>query len=316
LEKILSELYWLCPGVEEYYTACHSTTLGPKDMLLMSFLQFRKKKKNRLNTKLIYTIIFHIHMKNKILKLISEIEELIATKPKTDEIKATTNINSRSVIDKYNFKSLKDSNYQRILSSKIEFLKEYVYKAGNDYSNNKSKEKHLVELFVAANNLKTDEIKVLKDNLSKIKFLVSELRLTPITPEGELKFNIPTKIPQDIKEEVMLDINELRNAFNSNCYRASIILCARVLETCLHRKYFEVTGNDLLEKAPGIGLGNLIGKMRDKGITLDPGLMQQVHLLNNIRIYSVHKKKEMFLPSKQQTYATILYTTDIVGRLF
>ena len=74
--------------------------------------------------------------------------------------------------------------------------------------------------------------------------------------------------------------------------------------------------NDLLEKAPGIGLRNLIGKMRDKGITLDPGLMQQVHLLNNIRIYSVHKKKEMFLPSKQQTYATILYTTDIVGRLF
>ena len=70
------------------------------------------------------------------------------------------------------------------------------------------------------------------------------------------------------------------------------------------------------EKNPGIGLGKLIAKMQEKGIQLDPGLTQQIHLINNIRIFSVHKKKELFTPSKQQTYAIIHFTLDIVNKLF
>ena len=89
-----------------------------------------------------------------------------------------------------------------------------------------------------------------------------------------------------------------------------------MLEIALHRKYYELTKNDLLEKSPGIGLGNIIAKLKEKNITLDPALTNQIHLINQIRIFSVRKKKEAFYPSKQQTQATILYTLDILEKLF
>ena len=72
----------------------------------------------------------------------------------------------------------------------------------------------------------------------------------------------------------------------------------------------------ILEKNPGIGLGTLVAKLRDKNVQLDPGISQQIHLVNQIRVFSVHKKKEEFNPSKEQAHAMVLYTTDIISKLF
>jgi hypothetical protein len=130
---------------------------------------------------------------------------------------------------------------------------------------------------------------------------------------GKISIN---KIPAEIKEEVRADLDEMKRCFESKCYRSCIILCGRVIEVCLHAKYFKKTGFDILEKNPGIGLGKLIAKMQEKGIRLDPGLTQQIHLVNNVRIFSVHKKQRTFYPSKEQTEAVILYTIDIVNHLF
>lgn len=129
-------------------------------------------------------------------------------------------------------------------------------------------------------------------------------------------FELPEDLHVDIRGEVQADADEVNKCFNAKCYRSSVILCGRILETALHRKYFDVSGTDLLEKSPGIGLGNLIGKISDKGVSLDPGLGNQIHLINQVRIHSVHKKQETFMPSADQTKAIILYTFDIVGRLF
>lgn len=123
-------------------------------------------------------------------------------------------------------------------------------------------------------------------------------------------------IHPNIKDELNADLEEMHRCFNAGCYRSAIIICGRILETALHRKYFEVTGNDLLEKAPGIGLGNLIAKLADKKVDLDPALGNQIHLINQVRIHSVHKKQKAFTPNKTQTRAIILYTTDIINKLF
>jgi hypothetical protein len=125
-----------------------------------------------------------------------------------------------------------------------------------------------------------------------------------------------SRIPSEIRDELRADYEELQRCSSAACYRSAIILCARMMETALHRKYFDVTGKDLLEKAPGIGLGNLIAKLSDHNVKLDPGLTNQIHLVNQVRIYSVHKKKVPFLPSESQTKAIILYTEDILARLF
>ncbi len=136
-------------------------------------------------------------------------------------------------------------------------------------------------------------------------------------PKKELEkiFSI-TNVPEDISSDIKADIEELNKCFNNGCYRSSIILCGRLLETALHRKYYSTTKNDLLEKSPGIGLGNIIAKLKEKNVSLDPALTNQIHLINQVRVFSVHKKKEAFYPTKQQTHATILYTIDILEKLF
>ena len=128
-------------------------------------------------------------------------------------------------------------------------------------------------------------------------------------------FTLP-ELPDEIQENVQADVDELHKCFDAGCYRSAIILCGRIIETALHRKYFEVTGNDALEKEPGIGLGKLIARMNEKSVKLDPGLPQQIHFINQVRIFSVHTKQEAFNPSKNQAQATVLYTMDVLGKLF
>ncbi|RMD57448.1 DUF4145 domain-containing protein [Candidatus Woesearchaeota archaeon] len=151
------------------------------------------------------------------------------------------------------------------------------------------------------------EIPGILDQLAQIAALdISKKRLS---------FSLP-RLPSDIEDEVRADVCEVEKCFSAGCYRSAIILCGRLLETALHRKYFDVTGQDLLEKAPGMGLGNLIARLSAKGIALDPGLSNQIHLINQTRIHSVHKKKALFTPSRAQTQAIILYTMDVIEKLF
>ncbi len=135
------------------------------------------------------------------------------------------------------------------------------------------------------------------------------------TVEDEIKLNLP-ELPADIKDEAEADIKEMKRCYAAKCYRSAVVLCGRLIETALHRKYYDATGNDILEKSPGIGLGNLIAKLNEKGVQLDPGVAQQVHLINQVRIFSVHKKQRAFYPSKAQANAIILFTLDTLEKLF
>lgn len=132
-------------------------------------------------------------------------------------------------------------------------------------------------------------------------------------PKSE--FTLPL-VPREIYAEVKASFDELLKCYEHNCYRSAIILCGRILEISLHRKFFEITNQDLLEKSPDIGLGNLVLRFKEKGIPLDPGLSNQIHLINQLRIASVHKKKQVFNPTKNQTHAAILYTIDTLKKLF
>ena len=138
--------------------------------------------------------------------------------------------------------------------------------------------------------------------------------LREIEPEQK-KVVIP-RLPAEIREEVTADIKELQKCFDNSLLRSAIILCGRILETALHRKYFELSGRDLLETSPGIGLGNLIGKLKELNYEFDPGISEQIHLINQVRIYSVHKKQNVFEPSSDQAQAIILYTLDVVRKMF
>ncbi len=154
---------------------------------------------------------------------------------------------------------------------------------------------------------KLDKIIDVAEALSKIPFAQKSV--------SGLKLAVP-RVPFVIQAEVSADIKELEKCFNADCYRSAIILCGRVLETALHRKYYDLTNNDILETSPSIGLGNMIAKLREKGFEFDPGVSEQIHLINQVRIYSVHKKQSTFQPTKEQSQAIILYTIDIVKKIF
>ncbi|RLE45413.1 hypothetical protein DRJ22_04445 [Candidatus Woesearchaeota archaeon] len=124
------------------------------------------------------------------------------------------------------------------------------------------------------------------------------------------------KVPSLISGEVNADWLEAQKCFENSLFRSCVILCGRILEAALHAKYFLATGVDLLEKAPGIGLGNLIAKLSEKGVIVDPGLSNQIHLINQVRVSSVHKKKNVFVPSGNQAQAIMLFTRDAVEKLF
>ncbi len=161
--------------------------------------------------------------------------------------------------------------------------------------------------------------KLYKENrLSEMLPLLDEIKGKEKEEKKEklkLGFSIP-RVPFEIKEEVNADLAELHKCFENECYRSTIILCGRILETALHRKYYEITGRDILETSPGIGLGNLVAKMKELQFNFDPGISEQIHLINQVRIYSVHKKQEPFSPSKEQAHAIILYTLDVVKKMF
>ena len=147
--------------------------------------------------------------------------------------------------------------------------------------------------------------------------LSSQAAEAPETISHTLHTTLPAVVlPLDIRDEVFADFEEVHKCHTAACYRSVVILCGRLLETALHRKYYEATGNDLLEKAPGIGLGNLIAKLNEKKIALDPALSNQIHLINQVRVFSVHKKNTPFNPSKEQAQAIILYTIDVFNKLF
>ena len=161
-------------------------------------------------------------------------------------------------------------------------------------------------------NFDDKKIEIVLQDLEKLENLSKSIK----TKTKTFNFEIKSTIPIEIESEITSDLKELERCFTYACYRSSVILCGRVLETALHRKYYELTGNDLLEKSPGIGLGKIIAKLKEKQIELPPGLSQQIHLINQVRIFSVHKKSTNFQPNKEQTNAIILYTLDILNKVF
>ncbi len=221
----------------------------------------------------------------------------------------------------FDFKRKEQEYYQKEINSGIKRIKEMLETLSN-YGKETLFTEKIKNLLSNLENLK-DINKINQKSLEGAILGLDKLsELLEVIPEAKEEridrketIELP-KIPKEIYEEIKANFEELLTCFNNKCYRSSLILCGKILEIAMHRKYFEETGKDLLEKSPDIGLGNLLAKMREKNIIFDPGIPQQIHLINQLRVYSVHKKIESFQPSKEQAQATILYTTDILKKLF
>lgn len=210
--------------------------------------------------------------------------------------------------DFYDFKQKKKQYYLTVLNN----TSNKVIKLANSMRT-KVEDESVVSKIAAlsedfqANYADNDKLIAISDNILS---LVAEVKM-----KKGIMDDVP-QLPEEIRKDVEADILEIDRCFKMGAYRSVTILCGRILEVCLHRKYFDVTGRDILEKNPGIGLGNLVGKLNEKEVDFDPGIKEQIHLINQVRIFSVHKKKEPFYPTKSQAQAMILYVTDVLKKIY
>ncbi len=245
-------------------------------------------------------------MTNSILAELNELKNMLDNEKKDPKNK------SRQVNNKCtNFGKLKADYSQIKINSYVEKIKKDILKLSKNIEDNNPDNDKILELIRTS-----QQENGIKGNIDVLIELAGKLSSNSKSESSGQNLSMPENIPPQIKSEIMADFFELEKCFNAKCYRACTIICGRIIEVCLHRKYFDVIGIDLLEKNPGIGLGKLIAKMSEKNISLDPGLPQQIHLINQVRIYSVHKKSESFYPTREQAYAMVLYTIDVIKRLF
>ena len=215
----------------------------------------------------------------------------------------------------FDFREKKISYYINAAKGAFKELKESLWNLNYLVKEDKNNEIIYLELIKdlknIENNYAQENLKKVFEVIEKIKKNILKFKETEQYTTFDVKY-----IPLDVRADVNADLKELKKCYNAGCYRSSVILCGRLLEAALHRKYFEITGQDILEKNPGIGLGKLIAKLSEKNVNFDPGVREQIHVINKIRVESVHKKKEAFYPSKSQAYAIILFTMDVLEKLF
>ncbi len=212
-------------------------------------------------------------------------------------ISLVSSIAKKKVLD---YKDQRGDYYRTIIKNNLNKIKEATIDSDDEIK------KKVVEL----------ESMFVKGDSKGMLGIVGALSIPKQEQTDAKSASLSLNLPSEIRDDVFFDLAEVEKCFNAGAFRSSMILCARVLETALHRKYFDATGKDLLETSPGIGLGNIISKLRESGIEIDPSLTQQIHLINNVRIFSVHKKQSPFQPSKEQAHATFLFTIDILKKLF
>lgn len=236
-------------------------------------------------------------MPSRLLQLLDRISPITTAPPKT------------TVQKPYDFRMSKQQLQQRSASLAIAELQRALWELAPAVQGNAVQAVLLVDALQLSYQLADGNA----DAIAQLRKLAEKL---PIPADRPIPSPALPRLPAEITSDITADAHELDRCFAAGAYRSCVVLCGRILETALHRKYFEITGQDILEKSPGIGLGNLIAKMKEKGITLDPALANQIHLINQVRVFSVHKKQEAFAPSKAQAQAIMLYTMDAVGQLF
>lgn len=208
------------------------------------------------------------------------------------------------------FEKRKREYYEKAVSGYINIIKKFSSQLPKLADANKGDETIIYQIQKLINEL--DNQVTRKNAIKQLMLLCEDVK----EPEKEILVQIPDNIPRQITSDVLADLNELEKCYHAGCYRSVVIICGRLLETALHRKYYELTGKDLLEKSPGIGLGKIIAKLDERNVKFDPGLTQQIHLINQVRISSVHKKQDSFAPSQNQAKAMILYTMDVLNKIF
>ena len=134
----------------------------------------------------------------------------------------------------YNYKEKQKQYYVNSVRSAVKQVKS-SYLGLIEIAKDKDNQEIVNKIYELIPDLDSTDLQTLNKTLKNILSLVKLLDIK----EKEKDFGTP-KVPQEIYAEIKADIEELNRCFKNECYRSSVILCGRLLETAIHRKYFEV----------------------------------------------------------------------------
>jgi hypothetical protein len=154
---------------------------------------------------------------------------------------------------------------------------------------------------------------ILSQDVQTLRIVFSELRGS--LPVAQIMFSVDfAGVPPEIREELRLDFEEVRNCYYNDAFRSAIGMCGRVLELMLARKYFEDRNIDLIEQK--LFIGQIIRKCFEDNVILEPSLGHMSNLINSSRIDSVHTGRRIYRPSQEETRTVIEFTISLLGRLY
>lgn len=113
------------------------------------------------------------------------------------------------------------------------------------------------------------------------------------------------------REEIKHDLYELQQCLGICAYRAALALCGRLLEICL-KLICTMNGIEFSDKWM---VGQLISKITQSGIYLDPSLESVWQIVNQQRIIAVHTKAMSPIPSREQAFMVSFAVIDLLKRL-
>jgi hypothetical protein len=162
-------------------------------------------------------------------------------------------------------------------------------------------------------NVEETKTEVLDEDIRTLRASLSEISGSVLIEQTMFLFDF-SSIPQEIRDEVKSDFEDLRKCYSVKAFRSAIGMCGLILETILSRKYFEVKGEDLLEQ--NLTLGRIIGKCVEDDVIDEPAIGDICNLVNRSRISSVHLSRRPYRPREDQTKSLIEFTISLVKKLY
>jgi hypothetical protein len=154
---------------------------------------------------------------------------------------------------------------------------------------------------------------VLDTDVINLRSIFSEI--SGSLPIEQIMFLVDlSRVPQEIREELRLDFDEMQTCYNAGAFRSTLGMCGRVLELLLARKYFEGTGVDPVEQKWNIGL--LLRKSFEDNAISDRAIGDICNLINRSRVDSVHSTNRLYKPSQDEAKPIIEFTISLVKGFF
>jgi hypothetical protein len=125
---------------------------------------------------------------------------------------------------------------------------------------------------------------------------------------------LPTSTPQEIREETKLDFEEMKICYNEGAFRSAIMMCGRVMELLLAKRYFDSTTVDPIEQKWPLGV--LIKKCYEHNVITEPAVGDMCNFINHFRIGSVHSLHTIQRPIQEETKSVIEFTIGLLKRLY